>query len=240
MQARVFPGVSAARKAAAWTAKGAEARDFERARAWMVDAQVRTADVTDASVQAAMRMLAREKFAPGRPDIAYSDLDIEVAPERFLLRPRDLAKLLQALEPKPGDNALEIAGATGYGGAVLAAIGCKVVTLDADPALTHAAQTAISACGLSAVLAASGDVKAGFPDRAPYDLILVNGGVEVVAQAWIDQLAEGGRLAVIVRDGPAGAAQIYFKSGGAVGRRTVFDSSPPLIPGFAKPASFTF
>lgn len=214
--------------------------DFERARHWMVEAQVRTNDVTDPGIQAAMRWLPRERFAPGLPDLAYADQELEVAPCRFLMRPRDLAKLLQIVGPAPGANALEIAGATGYGAAVLAAAGCKVVTLDPDPALTHAAQAAISACGIDNVLAASGDLTAGFPDRAPYDLIVVNGGVEVVPQAWLDQLAEGGRLAVIVRAGPAGSARLYTKAVGQTAYRPVFDAAPPLAPGLTRPPAFTF
>lgn len=214
--------------------------DFERARHWMVEAQVRTNDVTDPGLQAAMRRLPRERFAPATPDLAYADQDLEVGPCRFLMRPRDLAKLLQIAGPTPGANALEIAGATGYGAAVLAAAGCKVVTLDSDAALTHAAQTALSACGLDTVIAASGDLAAGYPDRAPYDLIVVNGGVEFVPQAWLDQLAEGGRLAVIVRSGAAGTARLYTKSAGAAAYRPVFDAAPPLAPGMSRPAAFTF
>jgi protein-L-isoaspartate(D-aspartate) O-methyltransferase len=214
--------------------------DFERARHWMVEAQVRVNDVTDPALQAAMRRLPRERFAPGKPDIAYSDNEIEVAPGRVLLRPRDLAKLIQLLTPRAGERALEIAGATGYGAAVLADMGCRTVALDADPMLTQAAQTAISACGLTNVLAASGDLSAGFPDQAPYDVILVGAGAEIVPQAWLDQLAEGGRLAVIVRSGAAGSARLYTKAGGLCAYRTAFDAAPPVAPGLIAPRTFTF
>ena len=89
--------------------------DFERARHWMVEAQVRPNDVTDPAVLGALRQLPRERFAPAFPDIAYSDLELEVAPGRFLLRPRDLGKLIQILSPRAGETAMEICGATGYG-----------------------------------------------------------------------------------------------------------------------------
>ncbi|MFZ4602121.1 MAG: protein-L-isoaspartate O-methyltransferase family protein [Caulobacterales bacterium] len=215
--------------------------DFERARHWMVEAQVRPNDVTDPAVLGALRQLPRERFAPAFPDIAYSDLELEVAPGRFLLRPRDLGKLIQILSPRAGETAMEICGATGYGAAVLASIGsASVVTLDSDPALAHAAQTAISACGLSQVIAASGDVKAGYRDRAPYDVILVSAGVEFVPQAWLDQLAEGGRLAVVVRNGAAGSARLYLKAGGLAAYRTAFDAAPPVAPDLKNPPAFTF
>jgi protein-L-isoaspartate(D-aspartate) O-methyltransferase len=214
--------------------------DFERARHWMVKAQVRVNDVTDPGIQAAMRRLPRERFAPARPDIAYSDNELEVAPGRVLMRPRDAAKLIQLLSPRPGERALEIAGATGYGAAVLAEIGCKTVALESDPGLIQAAQAAMMACGLSDVLAASGDLAVGFADRAPYNLILVSAGAEIVPQAWLDQLDEGGRLAVIVRSGPAGAARLYTKAGGAVAYRTAFDAAPPVAPALMALRTFTF
>ena len=215
--------------------------DFERARHWMVEAQVRTNDVTDPAIQSAMRSLPRERFAPAAlAAMAYADMELEVAPGRWLLRPRDHAKLIQILAPQPGQAALEIGGATGYGAAVLASAGCKTVTLDSDPALTQAAQAAISHCGLQDVLAASADLAGGYADRAPYDLILVSGAVEFVPQAWLDQLAEGGQMAVIVRAGVAGSARLYAKANGIAAYRTLFDAAPPVLPGLAKPATFTF
>jgi protein-L-isoaspartate(D-aspartate) O-methyltransferase len=214
--------------------------DYARARHAMVESQIRTADVTDPAIQAAMRSLPREFFVPEplRP-LAYADLELEVAPGRRLLRPRDLGKLLQALEPKPGEKALEIGGATGYGAAVLAVSGLDCTTLDQDSALYAAAESAFQAVG-ARVRRASTALADGWPENAPYDVILVNGAVEVVPQAWLDQLAEGGRLAVIVRDRAAGSARLYGKSKGAVAYRTVFDAAPPVLSGLERPKQFTF
>ena len=104
--------------------------DYARARHAMVESQIRTADVTDAAILAAMRSLPRELFVPERlRPMAYADLEIEVAPGRTLLRPRDLGKLLQALEPRSGERGLEIAGATAYGAAVLFRCGLDCTTL---------------------------------------------------------------------------------------------------------------
>ena len=100
--------------------------DFARARDLMVESQVRTNDVTEPRVLHAMRTLPRERFAPPQKrTLAYGDLELEVAPGRVLMRPRDLSKLIVALNPQPNERALEIAGATGYGAAVLAA--CRTV-----------------------------------------------------------------------------------------------------------------
>ena len=214
--------------------------DLARARDIMVESQVRTSDVTDLRILHAMRTLPRERFAPAQKrTLAYADLELEVAPTRSLMRPRDLAKLIQALDPKPHERALEIAGATGYGAAVLAACCKEVVTLDPDPDLSFAARAALESCGL-AVKTVSTAVVDGWKDEAPYDVILLNGGAEIVPDAWLAQLAPGGRLGVIVREGPAGKARIYTRAEEAVAFRVEFDAFPNVAPGLHRPRVFTF
>ena len=214
--------------------------DLARARDIMVESQVRTSDVTDLRILHAMRTLPRERFAPAqRRTLAYADLELEVASDRSLMRPRDLAKLIQALDPKPHEHALEIAGATGYGAAVLAACCKDVVTLDPDPDLSFAARAALESCGL-AVKTVSTAVADGWKDDAPYDVILLNGGAEIVPEAWLAQLAPGGRLGVIVREGPAGKARIYTRAEEAVAFRVEFDAFPNVAPGLHRPRVFTF
>jgi protein-L-isoaspartate(D-aspartate) O-methyltransferase len=214
--------------------------DLARARDIMVESQVRTGDVTDLRILHAMRTLPRERFAPAQKrTLAYADLELEVASDRSLMRPRDLAKLIQALDPKPHERALEIAGATGYGAAVLAACCEEVVTLDPDPDLSFAARAALESCGL-AVKTVSTAVADGWKDEAPYDLILLNGGAEIVPDAWLAQLAPGGRLGVIVREGPAGKARIYTRAENAVAFRVEFDAFPNVAPGLTRPRVFTF
>jgi protein-L-isoaspartate(D-aspartate) O-methyltransferase len=215
--------------------------NFARARTHMVESQVRTADVTDPAILAAMRTLPRERFAPAhlRP-LAYADLELEVASGRFLLRPRELAKLVQALAPKPGVKALEIAGATGYGAALLASCGAETLSLDADAELSFAAGAALQGAGIVGASAVSGPPVDGWPAAAPYDLILLNGGAEFVPEAWLDQLAPGGRLAAILRSGRAGRAQLYAKSGAGAAPRDLFDAAPPVVPGLAAERGFAF
>lgn len=215
--------------------------DFARARDSMVESQVRTADVTDARIVHAMRTLPRERFAPAhKRALAYADLELEVAPGRTLLRPRDLAKLVQALAPQAGERGLEIAGATGYGAAVLAACCTEVVALDPDPDLSFAARAACESAGIANVKTVSTAAIDGWSDGAPYDIILLNGAAEIVPDAWLGQLAPGGRLGVIVRQGAAGAARIYTQSGDAVAYRTAFDAAPPVAPGLERPPVFVF
>ncbi|MDX2275417.1 MAG: protein-L-isoaspartate O-methyltransferase [Hyphomonadaceae bacterium] len=215
--------------------------DFARARHLMVESQVRTNDVTDTRILHAMRTLPRERFAPpAQRTLAYADLELEVAPGRTLLRPRDLSKLIQALAPQPNERSLELAGATGYGAAVLAACCKEVLTLDPDANISFTAQAALESAGVANVKAVSTETKAGWADGAPYDVILLNGASEILPEAWLAQLAQGGRLGVIVREGAAGRARIYTRAGDTIAYRVAFDAAPPVAPGLTRAPAFQF
>ena len=215
--------------------------DFAHARQVMVDSQVRTADVTDVRIIAAMRELPRERFVPAKArSLAYADMDVEAAPGRTLMRPRYLAKLIQALAPRAEDKTLEIAGATGYGAAVLGQLCASVITLDQDPDLSFAARAALESSGVTNARTVCTAPVEGWVDDAPFDLILLNGSAEFTPEAWLAQLSPGGRLGVIVREGAAGTARVYTKSGDTIAFRPVFDAAPPLVDGLRKPAAFRF
>lgn len=186
--------------------------DFAAARQTMVDSQVRPNDVTDMGVQHAMRTVERERLCP--PDkayLAYADCEIEIAPGLVLMRPRDVAKLLQTLKPRAGETALAIAAP--YAAAVLEAIGLTVTRLD-------------------------GDLKN--PGTGVYDLIVCEGGVSEPPASWLGALAPGGRLAVPVRRGPAGKVRLYVRGAEDVGFRDVFEASPPILAGFEAEPGFVF
>jgi protein-L-isoaspartate(D-aspartate) O-methyltransferase len=106
--------------------------------------------------------------------------------------------------------------------------------------LSFAASAALEQSGVRGVTAVSTEVAAGWPDGAPYDIIMLNGGADFVPDAWLEQLKDGGRLGVIVRNGAAGQARIYLKSGGASAYRVAFDAAPPLAPAMTKPRTFAF
>lgn len=215
--------------------------DFERARLMMVETQVRTNDVTDTRLLAAMRAIPRERFVRNtRESLAYADLEIEVAPQRRLMRPRDIAKLIQALAPPAQGRGLEIAGATGYGAALMSRLMGSVVALEPDAGLSFVAQAALSSIGVDNVVCVSTRAELGWAEAAPYDTILLNGSADLIPDVWLEQLAEGGKLGVIVRDGAAGSARIYTKAKGSVAYRVAFDAAPALAPGLERPASFAF
>ena len=186
--------------------------DFATQRAIMVESQVRVADVTDYAIQDAMRVVEREKLlAPEKAYLAYADTEVEYAPGRWLLKGRDVGKLLQALRPHPGERALAIAAP--YAAAVMEAMGVIVTRLD------------------------DGDLTAPVGD---YDLAICEGAVAKVPPGWSAALAIGGRLAAVECDGRIGRAELYVRSEHGVGRRDLFDCAPPVMAGFEPAAAFTF
>jgi len=189
------------------------AADFAAARENMVESQIRTADVTDLAIQDAVRHVDRERLLPeGKSFSAYADTEVEYAPGRFLMRPRDVAKMLQALEPQAGETALAIAAP--YAAAVLERLGLTVERLD-DAAL-RVAQT------------------------GRYDLVISEGAVSEPPEDWKDSLALHGRLGIVVRSGPLGRAMLYIRFEDGVGARSLFESSAVVLSGFEPKAAFVF
>ena len=164
------------------------------ARANMIEAQIRSNDVTDPRILAALAAVAREQFVPSaKLALAYSDVPVEVAPGRYLLDPRSLAKALQLMDVRAEDRALDVGCGTGYSSAVLARLAQSVVALEQDADLVRvASQTLEQAQGDIDVT--QGALIEGFKMGGPYDVILVNGGIETRPDTLLDQLAEGGRL----------------------------------------------
>jgi protein-L-isoaspartate(D-aspartate) O-methyltransferase len=188
--------------------------DFAAQRQTMVDSQVRPSDVTMLTIQVAMRAAARETLCPATKSyLAYADAEVEYAPGLFLMRPREVAKLLQAVRPNAGERALAIAAP--YAAMVLEAMGLEVTRRS------------------------NGDLAA--PVDGLYDIIVCEGAISAGApEAWTQALAQDGRLAVAVRDGRVGQLRLYQKGEDGVGWRSVFDTAPPILPGFEAKAGFVF
>ena len=219
--------------------------DFAAARRMMVDGQVRTADVTDLRLLAAMLELPRERFFPDdKASLAYLDLDVAVSapgqPVRRLLKPMVLAKLIQAAAIAGTDHVLDVGCGTGYSTALLTHLAASVVGLEEDPSLARQAADALSWAGLPIAKIVTGALARGWAGEGPYDVILLQGSAELVPVALFDQLKNGGRLVCVLGRGPAGKAMLYRRSGGDLSGRPVFDAAAALLPGFAQPQEFVF
>ena len=215
--------------------------DYEALRATMVASQVAPNEVVDGRVQAVMALVPRERFVPaGRRALAYADSALEVAPGRFIPDPRTFAKLLMLARVGDGDHVLDVGCASGYSAAVLAGLCRDVVALEEDTDLVRAAEENLRLLAGPNVAVVQGALTGGCPRKAPYDVIVVEGGVERVPQALLSQLAEGGRLAAVVQVGQQGRAQLFVREKGCVGSQVGFDGSLPLLRGFRNPVGFVF
>lgn len=217
--------------------------DFAAARRMMVDGQVRTNDVTDQRLIAAMLDIPREAFVPRAVrELSYLDLDVPVGEggKRRMLKPMTLAKLIHAASPTETDRVLDVGCTTGYSSAVLGRLAASVVALESDAPLLAEAKSALSQCGAGNVEVVAGTLVSGMAAKGPFDVILIEGAVEFVPQPLFDQLAEDGRLACVLGIGPAAKAMIYSRNNGEISGRTVFDASAAALPGFTKAPAFVF
>ena len=221
--------------------------DFAAARRTMVDSQLRTSDVTEPRLIAAMLALPRERFLPPEnAALAYLDTDVPATPAqagkpvRSLLKPLVLGRLIQAAEIAEGDHVLDVGCATGYSSAVLARLAHSVVALEEEAGLAARARDNLHVLGIKHVEVVSGPLAEGWPSRGPYDAIILNGATEVVPKGLLRQLKPSGRLTGVFRRGAAGKAMLYRSIEGEYSGRPVFDAAAPLLPGFAEPVAFVF
>ena len=208
--------------------------DFAAAREAMVESQLRPQGVTDPAVIQAMRRIERERFLPKptRP-LAYVDRAVAIGDGRYLAAPSALGQLLTEMRPEPGQRALVVGAGTGYSAAILSAIGLEVSALESSAELAAAARS-------NKVNVVEGPLEDGYPKDAPYDQILIDGAVECIPDAIVDQLADGGRLGGALIDRGVTRLIIGRKSGSAFGYLSIADAGVPALPGFNRPRAFTF
>jgi protein-L-isoaspartate(D-aspartate) O-methyltransferase len=213
--------------------------DYAAARNTMVESQVRTNDVTDVRVQKALNDVPRERFVPtAKRGIAYVDAAIEVVQGRYLLDPRNLARLLQLAVIAPTDKVLDVGCATGYSTVVLAKLAKSVVGLEQDADLVRMASEMVPAAGAANAAVVQGSLSEGHRARAPYDVIFVNGSIERVPESLLAQLAEGGRLVAIIQTGTQGMGYLFERNETHIGSHAAFDAAAPKLAGFGQPVGF--
>jgi len=207
----------------------------------MVNGQLRTGGVVDRAVLAAFLETPRERFvAPAYASLAYLDRDLPAlgAKARRLLPPLTLARMLQAAAVNPGDRALDVGGGSGYGAALLSVMGAKVVALESDAGAAAAAQAELA--DRPNIIVMVGPLDKGAAELGPFDLIVVEGALQVSPDGLIALLADPGRLVGIDASTGASQAVLYEKTGGALGRRALFETRADPLDGFKPGVSFAF
>lgn len=213
--------------------------DFAARRTMMVDTQVRPSDVTKYTIIEAMLSIPREAYVPAnKREAAYVGEHVALGGGRVVIDPRTLAKLLDALDVQPVETVLDLGCGLGYSSAVIARMAEAVVAVEEDEAMAAEAQRILSAQGVDNAAVVTGKLAQGAAKSGPYDVIILQGAVEVLPDAIAAQLKEGGRVAALFMDGNLGIARVGYKIDGRITWRQVFNASAPVLPGFAAHRAF--
>ena len=214
----------------------------QRQRTNMIEGQLRPNKVTDPLLLDVVAEVPREEFVPEEfKAVAYVDEAIDIGNGRSLMEPMVLVRLIQALEIKPDEIVLDIGAGTGYAAAILSRLAGTVVVVEEIPALSYIAMAQLQKLGRDNVAVITNPLAAGYATHAPYDAILVEGGVQEVPESLLAQINEGGRLvAVEYGKGPMGQAKLWQRTGGVLSARPLFDAGVDLLPGFAAKPGFVF
>ncbi len=166
----------------------------------MVEWQLRARGVRDGRVLAAMAAVPRERFVrPGDEDLAYADEALPIAEGQTISQPLMVALTLELLVPEPGGRVLDIGTGSGYQAAILATMGCRLVSIERVAALAAAARSRLDALGFTDLVEVrTGDGSLGDPGGAPWPRIVVGAAAPTVPEPLTDQLADGGRLVIPV------------------------------------------
>ncbi len=212
--------------------------DYAQLRDNMVDGQLRTNKVTDHNLIRILRQLPREEFLDvAMQPVAYIDEDLVFQNGRFMLEPMVFARLIQSAEITKQDRVLDVGCGYGYSTACIAQLAKQVTGIDQDPQMLSRAKDNLQR------LCIEGDYKfqsapllQGYPQDAPYDVILVNGACAEPPLQLFSQLNDGGRLVCVLKDlnVPAialgqGKAMLYIKTSAAISGRALFDAASPYI-----------
>lgn len=186
--------------------------NFERARFNMVEQQIRPWDVLDMDVLDLLMTVKREEFVPpAHKTLAFADVEIPIGYGQIMLKPVIEGRILQALPLKRSDSVLEIGTGSGYFAALLAARTDWVRSVEIEPELVKFATDNLNRAGVENVIVEEGDAARGWSSRAPYDVIVVSGGLPVVPQSLLDQLKVGGRMFAFVGAAPVMEARLITR-----------------------------
>lgn len=223
--------------------------DYATQRKNMVESQLRPSDVTDRRILRAMGEIPRERFVPEiRRMHAYMDDPVplgdsgsRVIEQRVLMSPRTFAKLLTVAAIDDRDRVLIVGSGSGYSAAVLGMLTQSVVALESDHGLVETARVALAplpSVVLDRISLIEAPLAAGVPDRAPFDVIFLEGAVPELPSKIAGQLAPGGRCVGVLKAIPPGRATLWRRTGDHFSEADSFEVAASDLPGFARPKTF--
>lgn len=189
--------------------------NIEQARFNMVEQQIRPWEVLDQQVLDLLYVVRREGFVPqAYQALAFSDLEIPIGEGETMLQPKMEARILQEVAPGGTDKVLEVGTGSGYMAALLAHRARHVHSVEISPALKRFGETNLRKAGIVNVTVEQGDAARGWSKHAPYDVIVLTGSTPVLPDAFLAQLAPGGRLFAVVGEPPVMSARLVTAVGG--------------------------
>jgi len=217
-------------------------RDLEQARFNMIEQQIRPWEVLDSRILELMAEVPREDFVPARyRQLAFADMPIPLGDDQVMMPPKVAARILQALEIQPDETVLEVGTGTGYFTALLARLAKQVYSVDIDPRMTRQAAENLAAHDIHNVTLETGDAARGWPQHAPYDVIVITGSLPILPESFQQSLAIGGRLAAIVGDSPVMEVVLIRRVGeDEFARESLFETDLPPLINAPQPERFTF
>lgn len=216
--------------------------NFEKARFNMVEQQIRPWEVLDFDVLDLLMSVRREEFVPeAYKSLALSEAEIPLGHGASMLIPVIEGKILQAIQVKRSDKVLEVGAGSGYFAALLAARADWVRTVEIDPALVTMAHENLKRYGVENVIVEEGDAVRGWPSNAPYDLIVVSGGVPFIPETLLQQIKVGGRLFAFVGEPQLMTATLVTQvSEGNFRTESLFENAVPMMRNAPQKSQFKF
>ncbi|MCO6383002.1 MAG: protein-L-isoaspartate O-methyltransferase [Vannielia sp.] len=212
---------------------------YDTRRTMMVDNQVRPSDVTKFPIIDAMLKIKREAYVPDdKREAAYLGENLTIAPGRVMLEPRTFAKMLDGLDVSPTDMVLDLGCGLGYSAAVLADLADTVVALEEVESLATEAEAILAREEVMNAVVLTGPLAEGAAKHGPYDVIVIEGGVETLPEALSEQLKEGGRIACVMMQGGLGTVKIGTRQNGRIAWRFAFNATAPVLSGFETTREF--
>jgi protein-L-isoaspartate(D-aspartate) O-methyltransferase len=187
-------------------ANAQEPDPFSAARRQMIEHHLKGRDITSPAVLQAMTDVPRHRFVPSSlQSLAYADRPLPIGNGQTISQPYIVALMTQLLKMRPSDRVLEIGTGCGYQAAVLAQLSNKVYTIEIVKPLARKAQILLSELGYQNVFVKAGDGFDGWPEKAPFDKIILTCAVKEMPPALVAQLKEGG--CIIAPLGSPGSVQ---------------------------------
>ena len=207
----------------------------------MIDGQVKPLSNIETNILEALYNIDRKDYTPENfKDFSYSEKNIYLGNERYLLKPAITAKLLSALEVETLETVLIIGSATGYSAAIISKIAETVICIEEDQDLITFSESIASSSSINNIVFINNKLSKGYIDQGPYSCILIEGGIEEVPNIILDQIAEGGKLVTVIMQNDTGSAVKYIRKNNQIISQFLFSIEAPSLKSFEKAKKFKF